>query len=176
MSCSTPKTWPQDSQNPPPCAPCHLIILVLQKEESDSLDTTWHYKWQLRSYYKATKSQTRTLLFHKNTEDKRKTTTMSKSTLKTLLFVVLLVAMNTDSALGLARVLNRVRTNTIWGLRLKSNQSQHTNSLLPAQKTSEASVDQSSPILPEPSFNSDSYRQEMVDLVYQRNVQRMNRE
>ena len=101
---------------------------------------------------------------------------MSQSTLKTLLFVVLLVAMNTHSALGLARVLNRVRTNAIWGLRLKSNQSQHTNSLLPAQKTSEASVDQSSPILPEPSFNSDSYRQEMVDLVYQRNVQRMNRE
>lgn len=100
---------------------------------------------------------------------------MLQSTLKTLLFLVLLVAMNTHSALGLARVLNRVRNNTIWGLRVKSNQSQHTNSLLPAQKISEASVDQPTLVSPEPSFNCDTYRQEMVDLVYQRSVQRMNK-
>lgn len=101
---------------------------------------------------------------------------MSRSTLHTLLFVVLVVAMNTHSALGLAGVLNRVRNNSIWGRRVKNNPSRHTNSVLPAQKVSEASADQSPPILPEPIFNDDAYRQEMVNLVYQRNVQRMAQE
>ena len=102
---------------------------------------------------------------------------MSRSILtSTFLVAVLLVAMSTHQALGLAGVLNRVRNNSIWGKRVKTNRNGHVNSLLPATATEE-SGDQPSSLLPPPQtdtfFDADSYRQEMTNLVYQRSMQRM---
>ena len=103
---------------------------------------------------------------------------MSRSILTTF-FVAFLVAMNTRQALGLAAVLNRVRNNSIWGKRVKFNLNRHANSLLPARVVTakEASGDQPLMTLPPQTdsfFDADAYRQEMTDLVYQRNMQRMD--
>jgi hypothetical protein len=110
---------------------------------------------------------------------------MSRSILITF-FVVFLVMVNTDQTQGLTAVLNRVvRNNSIWGKSRKTNTSRQANSLIPVQVTitKQASAEQqsssSSSILPnlssetESFFDADAYRQEMTDLVYQRNMQRM---
>jgi hypothetical protein len=107
---------------------------------------------------------------------------MSRSILITF-FVVFLVMVNTNQTQGLTAVLNRVRNNSIWGKSLKTNNSRHGNSLIPVQVTmaKQASAEQSSSSLisnlssqTESFFDADAYRQEMTDLVYQRNMQRMS--
>lgn len=98
---------------------------------------------------------------------------MSRSILSTI-FLVFLVTMNTHQALGLAGVLNRVRTTGILGWRVNAARVRNPTSLLPAQVVTakEASGDEPAP-QPEPIFDADSYRQEMTNLVYERNFQRM---
>ena len=112
---------------------------------------------------------------------------MSRSILITFLIVFLAMA-NVDQTQGLASlagIVNRVRNNSIWGSkrRTTTNNSRQQNSLLPVQGTMSKQVmsaaEESTSSLPNlitapaVTFDVDSYRQEMTDLVYQRNMQRM---
>ena len=103
---------------------------------------------------------------------------MSRSILITFLIVFLAMA-NVDQTHGLAGIVNRVRNNSIWGKSRTINNSRQQNSLLPVQVTmsKQESADESSSSLPNlttppVAFDADSYRQEMTDLVYKRNMQR----
>ena len=101
----------------------------------------------------------------------------SRSILITFLIVFLAMA-NVDQTQGLAGIVNRVRNNRIWGKSRTTNNSRQQNSLLPVQVTrsKQASAEESSSLpnlaTPAVAFDYDSYRQEMTDLVYQRNIQR----
>ena len=87
--------------------------------------------------------------------------------------------MNMDQTQGLTSIVNRVRNISIWGQGRATNTSRQ-NSLLPVQVTmaKQVSAEESSlipnlPLTAKPSFDADSYRQKMTDLVYQRNMHRM---
>ena len=102
---------------------------------------------------------------------------MSRSILTTFFAIFLIMAM-ADQALGLAGVLNRVRNNSIWGKSRTAETNRYSKSLTPVQvATAEQSSAEHSPShLPPQSvafFDAESLRQEMTDLVYQRNMERM---
>eukprot|EP00532_Pseudo-nitzschia_australis_P003969 CAMPEP_0168194892 /NCGR_PEP_ID=MMETSP0139_2-20121125/19496_1 /TAXON_ID=44445 /ORGANISM="Pseudo-nitzschia australis, Strain 10249 10 AB" /LENGTH=94 /DNA_ID=CAMNT_0008118573 /DNA_START=172 /DNA_END=456 /DNA_ORIENTATION=+ len=90
--------------------------------------------------------------------------------------------MNIDQTQALAGIVNRFRSKTIWGKTETSRNSRRNNSLVPVQVTmanqlSAEPLSSSSPLsnLPIDStpFDADSYRRQMTDLVYQRNMKRM---
>lgn len=84
-----------------------------------------------------------------------------------------------DQTQGLAGVVNRLRNNVAWGKSRSARKSRQQNSLLPVQVTTakQVSAEPSSSMSPvahdSTPFDADSYRQQMTDLVYQRNMQRM---
>mmetsp|Transcript_22462 Transcript_22462/g.47512 ORF Transcript_22462/g.47512 Transcript_22462/m.47512 type:complete len:110 (-) Transcript_22462:201-530(-) len=97
-------------------------------------------------------------------------------------FIVVLGMMSMDQAQGLAfaGIVNRVTNNSIWGKCGQIQTNRQTSSLLPVQAAmvkQEQSPSSSMPNLPPQSdgfsFDPDSYRREMTDLVYERNMQRM---
>ncbi len=178
VSCIPPKTYPQDSQHACYFSKVHFLdfqihsahkFRIPKKRKANLLDTIL-----TSPSVESTNQKQPTLIKLKLDSNKTETKTkMSRSILATLL-VVFLFTMNTNPALGLVGVLNRVRSTGIWGRRVKTTRSQYAHSLLPAQMPKEATGDQ--PTVPpqtETFFDADSYRQEMINLVYERSVQRM---
>mmetsp|Transcript_943 Transcript_943/g.2408 ORF Transcript_943/g.2408 Transcript_943/m.2408 type:complete len:110 (-) Transcript_943:456-785(-) len=106
---------------------------------------------------------------------------MSRSTFITYLIAVL-VMVSIEQTQGLAGVVNRFRNNIAWGKSRSTRKSRQENSLVPVQVTMAKQVSaepmsltssiSNGPNDSEP-FDADSYRQQMTDLVYQRNMQRM---
>jgi len=95
-------------------------------------------------------------------------------------FIVFLAMMNMDQTQGLTGIVNRVQNSSIWGQGRVTNKSSRQNSLFPVQvaMAKHVSAEESSsipnlPLTAKSSFDAESYRQEMTDLVYQRNMQRM---
>ena len=90
--------------------------------------------------------------------------------------------MNMDQTQGLTGIVNRVQNSSIWGQGRVTNKSSRQNSLFPVQvamakqvsaEETESSSIPNLPLTAKSSFDVTSYRQEMTDLVYQRNLQRM---
>lgn len=145
----------------------------LRKEQTNNYTTCYHHRQTIIH-----KHQHQRYYSHENK------TNMSRSILITFL-VVFLVMVNTDQTQGLTAVLNRVvRNNSIWGKSRKTSKIRQANILSSVQVTmaKQASAEQqssSSSIVPnlssetESFFDADAYRQEMTDLVYQRNMQRL---
>ena len=115
---------------------------------------------------------------------------LSSVSVSVFFVVLVLTTLTIDQSvqgLALAGIVRRVKNNSsnisIWGKRNSRSQQQrsselpatttNTQQVAPSISTTAAAVEGllSSPYIP---FDADVYRQEMIDIVYQRNMERMN--
>jgi hypothetical protein len=98
-------------------------------------------------------------------------TTMIRSIIISLFFIVL--ASNFAQTEGLTAIIRQVRGDGLFGIRRAQPSSTAPNVQLGAQAPSEPYTAVSPVTASFDSFDVDSYRREMTDLVYQRNMKRL---